>query len=259
MIAVANRKGGTGKSTTAVHLAAAIAETGRRVLLVDLDTQGHAGLALGIRAGSRQPTAHSVHEGGGAMLAASIRRTAVPGLDLAPADRNRASAPAHADPKALAKALASESVNRGYDIVVVDTAPSYDADMVTALAASHAVLVPFLPHPLSLKGMQQLSRVLLTVRMNLNPDLTLFGMVACQLNRNSLVHRSVMNQVAGEFGTERLMGAIRSDIRLAECAGLGCTVFQHAPQSRGAEDYRALAQTVLKAWCQDGEAMLHRA
>jgi chromosome partitioning protein len=248
VITVANRKGGTGKSTTAVQLAAAAAESNVRVLLVDLDSQGHSGYALGQEARRGETTAHSIYDGDSSGFLSSIRHDVMTGLDLSPADLHRQSGPITGDPRRLAHVLSVPELTSRYELVIVDTGPAYDADMVSALAASQAVLVPFLPHPLSLKGIRQFSRVFLTIRTSLNPTLRNFGLVGCQFNQTSVVQRSIMQQVAAEFGAEKLMGVIRMDVRLAECAGLGRTVFTHAPHSRGASDYRDLANAVLDTW-----------
>lgn len=249
VIAVANRKGGTGKTTTSLHVAAGLAAAGKRVLLADLDRQGHCAHALGIRVRRGDPSAHDVAAGGGAALSAAIRPTGLPGLSLLQAGSTmEMPGVTQARPTALREAVAEARIGHRFDVMVIDTAPSFDEDMVMALSAADAVLIPFLPHPLSLEGIRQFSRIFLMVRMKINPMLQNFGLVACQVNRQSLLHRHVLETVDREFGADKRIGTVRADIRIAEAAGEGQTVLVHAPRSRGAEDYREITARLEREW-----------
>lgn len=255
IISVANRKGGTGKSTTAVHLAAGIARRGRRTLLIDLDTLGHAGLLLGLQAKPGSVTSHDlIAPAGGADLSPAVLGSPVQRLDVICADRNRGPGETGAKPLALRNLLfADENVNR-YDAVVIDTAPAYDQSLVVALAASDAVLIPFVPHPLAVEGIRQFMRIALMIRMKLNPGLRSFGMVATQMNQQSALHRHVVESVRHEFGASRLVGAIRSDIQLARCAASHKPIYDLYPTSRGASDYELLTEAVMTGWFRTTEA-----
>ena len=247
VISVANRKGGTGKTTTAVHLAAGLAQIGRTVLLIDFDTLGHSGHALGVAPERGAGNAHEA-SGDADALVRAIRPTRIKGLDLVPANRSRGTDARAAEPLSLARSLSAPGIASRYDVIVIDTAPSYDGDMVMALAASDAVLVPFVPHPLALDGIRQFSKIFLMIRMRLNPGLRHFGLTACQFNPQSAVHRSITAAVSREFGADKLLGSIRSDIRLAECAGTGKTAYEFASGCRGAADYRSLVSMVAARW-----------
>lgn len=249
VITVANRKGGTGKTTSSLHVAVGLAAAGYRVLLLDLDRQGHCAHALGLRTRPSDPSAHDIAEGGARLLLAGIRQTGIERLDLIPAGHGGdRPAPRGASPGALREALSKAGPASRYDAVVIDTAPGFDEDMVMALAAADAVLVPFLPHPLSLEGIRQFSRIFLMVRMKINPMLQNFGLVGCQVNHQSLLHRQVLQTVEHEFGRDKLVGTIRADIRIAEAVGRGGTAIAHAPRSRGAEDYNRLVARIAEDW-----------
>ena len=149
IIAVANRKGGVGKTTTAVNLAACLTELGYKTLLVDMDTQGHAGLGLGISAVSGRPSLHDIFTNGSSALANAIIPSVMPLLDLAPANPFYEHSAQNGNPRSLAEALAYNRLADHYQVIVIDTAPSLDILLVNALCAATGVLIPFLPHPLS--------------------------------------------------------------------------------------------------------------
>lgn len=256
VIAVANRKGGTGKTTTSLHLAAGLAERGYRVLLVDLDRQGHCAHALGLKLTRDTASAHDVAAGGAAALLDAIRPTGRERLHIAPASTKGETDAWANEPAALRRAIGVSGIAARQDVIVIDTAPAFDPDMVMALAASDAVLIPFIPHPLSLEGIRQFSKIFLMVRMKINPSMLNFGLVACQANQQSLLHRSIIQTVEREFGKDKLVGTIRADVKIAESAGRGGTVLDLAPSSRGAEDYRQLVETVDTGWISPARQVL---
>ena len=239
IIVVTNRKGGTGKTTTAVNLAAEFAAGGERVLLLDLDTQGHCALGLGVRVESGRPTVHSVLQGQGA-LDEALLKTGWEGLDLVPADPDFQHGMMPDDDRVLARALQESSIAARYDRILIDSPPSLDALLFNALAVAHWALIPFVPHPLAGEGVRQLARVFFRVAMQSNADLRLLGLLPVMLDPRIGQHRKVCDQVAAQFGRERLLGGIRSDIKLAESFAAGRPIRDYAPRSRANQDYQAV-------------------
>jgi chromosome partitioning protein len=255
VIAVANRKGGTGKTTTAVNLAAGLARRNLATLLVDLDSQGHAGLAFGAVAAAGEANVHQIFAEGPGAITSAIRRLSGPSPwpDLVVADTRRPH-PSDAPPDLLAQALSVDAIRRRYDVVVVDTPPSLDALMVTALAAAHAVLIPFVPHPLAVEGVRQFTSIFFKVRLSSNRRLRHLALLPVMANAQFLIHRRMIDALTQEFGERRLVGLIRSDIRLAEAFEIGRPIFDHAPSSRGAQDYHALIERLSSLWRPNGVA-----
>ncbi|NBC49971.1 MAG: AAA family ATPase [Gammaproteobacteria bacterium] len=244
VLAVTNRKGGTGKTTTAVNLAAAFAAAGRRTLLIDLDTQGHCALGLGLRPAPGPFSAHHLFADSAPALAELCCPTAWDGLDLVPASTELRLARHNDDDQILTRALAEPAIAARYDQIILDSPPSLDHLLFNALAAAHWAIIPFLPHPLAGEGVKQLSRVFFQIALRNNTDLRLLGVLPVMLDARIGQHRLIRAQVAEQFGEQRVLGGIRNDIKLAEAFAAGQPVRVYAPRSRGHQDYQALFGTV---------------
>lgn len=245
ILVVTNRKGGTGKTTTSVNLAAEFAAQGQKVLLVDLDTQGHCAVGLDIAPAKDAPTVHSLFLCAESLLADAIYPTAWPGLHLAPADTVFEHGSGGGDPMRLARALRDEGLTQSYDLILIDSPPSLDDLLMNALCAASKVVVPFVPHHLSAEGMRNLARVLFKVASGPNPDLKLLAFLPVMLDRRVGQHRSVADEVARQFGPGRLLSGIRTDIKLAESFFHRRPVRAYRPGCRGAEDYALATREII--------------
>lgn len=241
VIAVCNRKGGAGKTTTSVNLAAELAHLGWRVLLLDLDSQGHCAVGLGHKVLPGDATLHALFNKPNARLIDAVRDTPFANLALAPADQLFEHGSGTRDEMLLAQALQDPAIAARFDVVIVDTPPSLDLLLLNALSAAHWVLVPFVPHPLSYEGVRQLMRVLFRIMSKQNPSLKLLGFLPMMSADHIRQHRSITSDVGRQYGAPRVLGGIRNDIKLAESFAAGLPARHYAPGSRGAQDYAALA------------------
>jgi len=245
VIAVSNRKGGTGKTTVSVNLAAELAARGRRVLLVDLDTQGHCAVGVGLAVSRTEAAVHRLFMDPDARLSDLIKETAYPNLAIAPADQRFEHGSGDRDERRLARALAEDEIAQRFDIVILDTPPSLDNLLLNALNAANWLLVPYIPHHLSFEGVRQLMRVLFKVKSDSNPGLKILGFLPTTAAENIRLHRTVTNEVGRQFGAIRVLSGIRNDIRLAEAFMAGKPIRHYAPTCRGAQDFSDLTEHFL--------------
>jgi len=248
-IVVSNRKGGAGKTTVSVNVAAELAAQGLRVLLIDLDSQGHCAVGVGIKVGKGMPTVHDIFRSSDARLAAAVQPTAFDNLALVPADPLFEHGEGLRDEGLLKRALAEAEIVANFDVVILDTPPSLDILLLNALTAANWVVVPFVPHPLSSEGVKQLMRILFKIISGSNQQLKLAGFLPMMGNDHIRIHRSVTGDVSHQFGASRLLPAIRSDIRAAEAFAAGKPIRYYAPKSRAAEDFAQLGK-ILAQLCQ---------
>ncbi|MBV5327885.1 MAG: ParA family protein, partial [Chlorobium sp.] len=244
IIVVTNRKGGTGKTTTSVNLAAEFAAQGQQVLLIDMDTQGHCAVGLDITLAKDAPTVHSLFLSTEALLADAVYPTAWPNLSLVPANPLFEHGSGKGDSTRLARALHNEGLKAQYDLILIDSPPSFDDLLMNSLCAARKVLVPFVPHHLSGEGIRNLARILFRVASDSNPDLKLLALLPIMLDRRIGQHRSVTDGVARQFGYGRLLSGIRTDIKLAESFAHRQPVRTYMPGCRGAEDYALAAREI---------------
>jgi chromosome partitioning protein len=241
-LAVINHKGGAGKTTTSVNLAAAIGETGARVLLIDLDPQGSASQWIGARDDSRGMFDVFVGSVGFATLA---QRTIVPGVDIVPSSPWLVTAE-----RTLMGDLAAafvRAINRlppDWDVVIVDCPPSIAFLSVAALTAVREVLIPVETHAIALPGVASLVREMEQIRMGLNPALGAPRILAGRVNR-TIHSRQVLDELQRTYGDLVLRSTIRDSVRLAEAAGLRLPITLSAHDSRVAHDFRAVAAELL--------------
>jgi len=247
ILTISNRKGGSGKTTTVVNLAAEWAGRGQRVLVVDLDTQGHVGFGLGVDSAKTAPAAHDVFRDPGFDIRAAVRPTAWPGLWCAPADPLYDGLDSLRDVSLLARQLRRPEMGV-YDIIILDTPPSLDLVLTSALTAADAVLVPLLAHALSAEGVRQLSRLFYKTVTTTNPDLKLVGLLPIMACERIGHHRAVIADISRQFGPERVLRPIRSDIQLAAAFAARQPIRHFAPRSRGALDYYLLADELASCW-----------
>ncbi|MDT7908940.1 ParA family protein [Thermus sp.] len=235
-IAVVNQKGGVGKTTTAINLAAYLGRMGKRVLLVDLDPQMNATSGLGVRA---EKGVHQLLEG--EPLEALVQP--VDAFHLLPAtpDLVGAAVGLAENPLALAEALKDEA----YDLTLLDVPPSLSPLTLNALGAAQGVIVPVQAEYYALEGVAGLLSTLEEVRSRLNPALRLLGILITMYDGRTLLSQQVEAELRAHFGEKVFWTVVPRNVRLAEAPSFGRTIAQHAPTSPGAHAYRRLAEEVI--------------
>jgi chromosome partitioning protein len=244
VVACANQKGGVGKTTTVVNLAAYLALEGRRVLVVDLDPQGNATSGLGF---DRSQPHNSIYPAlvEGAHVLDLVRPTTIDGLSLVPSAPDLAGAEvelvAVADrERRLGRALGPARAR--FDHVLLDCPPAVGLLTVNALAAADAVLVPIQCEYYALEGLSQLLATIDLVRDHLNPELRLAGVLLTMFDARTTLSSDVVSEVRGYLGNAVFATVIPRSVRLAEAPSHGRPIARYSPESRGARAYQDLAR-----------------
>ncbi|HEY4006456.1 MAG TPA: AAA family ATPase [Pseudonocardia sp.] len=248
VIAVANQKGGVGKTTSTINLGATLAEYGRRVLLVDFDPQGALSVGLGVQPHQLDRTIHNLLIPSGTKVDEVIIPTKVPGMDLLPSNIDLSAAEVQlvtevGREQALGRAI--HPVLRDYDMILVDCQPSLGLLTINALTCAHSVLIPLECEYFSLRGVALLIDTIDKVRDRLNPGLAINGILATMYDPRTVHTREVRARVLEAFGDLVFDATINRTVRFPETTVAGEPITRWAPTSAGARAYRQLAREVI--------------
>lgn len=247
IIAIANQKGGVGKTTTAVNLAAAFAQKGRRVLLLDLDPQGNSSISF-LEQASIYTSAYDMMVDGERDFSNYVYQTSVEGLSIIPAKINLAKLESKLvgdfdAPFRLKDRL--ENLRRSYDAIFIDTPPTLGLITVNALVAATHVLIPIQSSYFALEGTDDLLETIEKVKARPNPNLRVLGVVVTLFDKRTTLAREVYEQIRNVFGTQMFETVITKSVRLEEAPAYRESIFSFAPQSSGAFEYAKLCEEVM--------------
>jgi chromosome partitioning protein len=243
IIAILNQKGGVGKTTTAINVAAYLAKLGRSVLLVDLDPQGNATSGLGLTKQEQETGTYDVLLGETGLHEAL--KEAAPNLYVLPTDAQLAALEvelvSHPErERALQRALGTAT----FDYVLIDCPPALSLLTVNALTAAHSLLIPVQAEYYALEGLGQLLNVVQRVRQGLNPQLELLGVVMTMYDGRTALSEQVKKEVVEHFGDKVFDVVVPRNVRLAEAPSFGKPIFEHDRWSKGAKAYKQVAKEV---------------
>ncbi|HEU0128791.1 MAG TPA: ParA family protein [Pseudonocardiaceae bacterium] len=248
VVAICNQKGGVGKTTSTINLGAALAEYGRRVLLVDFDPQGALSVGLGVASHQLDRTIYNVIMEQGVPVQDVVQTTSVPGMDLLPSNIDLSAA----EVQLVTEVGREQTLGRTlrpllphYDFILVDCQPSLGLLTINALACADGVVIPLECEFFSLRGVALLIDTIDKVRERLNPKLAITGILATMYDPRTLHAREVMARVVEAFGDTVFDAVINRTVRFPETTVAGEPITRWAPKSAGAKAYRTLAREVI--------------
>jgi chromosome partitioning protein len=247
ILAIANQKGGVGKTTTSINLGASLVKTKRRVLLVDIDPQGNATMGSGVNKESVQASSYEVLIGIAPIESARLMTEG--GYDIVPANARLSGAEIELielDRRERRLRTALDSVRHEYDFILIDCPPSLNLLTVNALVAAQAVLIPMQCEYYALEGLTALVNTIRKVRETLNPQLQIEGLLRTMFDPRNNLDNEVSAQLKEHFGEKLYRTVIPRNIRLAEAPSHGKPVITYDLQSKGAQAYLALAGEILR-------------
>ena len=245
IIAVVNQKGGVGKTTSTINIAAQLATEKHSVLIVDLDPQGNTSSGLGLDKEKLPNTMYEVMSGT-AQLSNAVAETNVAKLFVVPSNANLAGSEIELVGRAerefvLKRALASAT----YEYILIDCPPSLGLLTINALTAADSVLIPVQAEYYALEGLSQLLNTIQAVRGSTNPQLELLGIVLTMFDKRNSLSEQVQTEVKNYFGDKLFKTVVPRNVRLAEAPSYGRTIFEHDKWSKGARAYKALVREIL--------------